>query len=100
MHRHGNHLLFCFKKAYINYYSPSHREEHTYREVRHWLVMNIPDSTVERGDEVFGYIGAGPPKNTGLHRYTFLIYKQPRGKIKHNENRTSNKYALENGSTD
>ena len=23
-----------------------------------------------------GYVGAGPPKGTGLHRYVFMIYKQ------------------------
>lgn len=23
------------------------------------------------------YIGAGPPKGTGLHRYVFVVYKQP-----------------------
>ena len=22
------------------------------------------------------YVGAGPPKNTGLHRYVFLVFKQ------------------------
>lgn len=76
------------------------REDHVYREVRHWFVMNIPESAVEKGDEVFGYIGAGPPRNTGLHRYIFLVYKQPRGKIKHSEPRASNKYALAIGFID
>ena len=23
------------------------------------------------------YVGAGPPKGTGYHRYVFLLYKQP-----------------------
>lgn len=55
------------------------------------LVMNIPESDVEKGDEVFEYIGAGPPASTGLHRYVFLVYKQPNGKIEHNEPRTTNK---------
>lgn len=54
----------------------------------------IPESAIEKGDEVVGYIGAGPPKNTGLHRYVFLVYKQPNGKIEHSENRISNRYAL------
>lgn len=67
------------------------RENHEYREIRHWLVMNIPESAFEKGDEVVEYIGAAPPKGTGLHRYIILVYKQPNGKIEHNEPRTSSK---------
>lgn len=65
------------------------RTNHTLREVRHWLVMNIPECSVENGDEVMEYIGSGPPKNTGLHRYIFLVYQQPDGIIAHNEPHTS-----------
>ena len=36
-----------------------------------------------------GYISAGPPKDTGLHRYVFLIYKQP-GKLTCDEKRLPN----------
>lgn len=61
------------------------------REIRHWLVMNIPESSVENGDEVTAYRGSGPPKGSGLHRYIFLVYKQPNGVIEHNEPRTSNR---------
>lgn len=64
---------------------------HTYREARHWAVMNIPESSIENGDEVIEFIGSGPPKGTGLHRYIFLIYKQPNGKMEHNEPRSSNR---------
>lgn len=60
-------------------------------EVRHWLVMNIPESAVENGDEVIEYRGSGAPRFTGLHRYIFLVYKQPNSKITHNEPRASNK---------
>jgi len=35
------------------------------------------------------YVGAGPPKDTGLHRYVFLIYKQP-GKLTCDEKRLTN----------
>lgn len=62
-----------------------------FREWRHWLVMNIPGTSIDRGDEVFGYIGSGPPKKTGLHRYVYLIYKQPNGIIDHNESRSTNR---------
>lgn len=61
------------------------------REFRHWLVVNIPECSVERGDEVTGFVGSGPPNGTGLHRYIFLVYKQPNGRIEHSEPRTSNR---------
>lgn len=36
------------------------------------------------------YIGAGPPKGTGLHRYVFLLYKQP-SKLTFEERHLSNR---------
>ncbi|KAG5674016.1 hypothetical protein PVAND_004009 [Polypedilum vanderplanki] len=50
------------------------------REVRHWLVVNIPGSNVNDGETKWSYIGSGPPKDTGLHRYVFLLFKQSDGK--------------------
>ncbi|KAL1491657.1 hypothetical protein ABEB36_012221 [Hypothenemus hampei] len=47
------------------------------REFRHWLVVNIPGSDVNKGQVLSEYIGSGPPEGTGLHRYIFLLYKQP-----------------------
>ncbi|KAK3595327.1 hypothetical protein CHS0354_004482 [Potamilus streckersoni] len=52
------------------------------REWQHWLVTNIPGSDIKQGQENTEYVGAGPPKGTGLHRYVFLLYKQPQGKMK------------------
>lgn len=63
------------------------------REIRHWLVMNIPECSIASGDEVIEFIGSGPQKETGLHRYVFLVYKQPNGKIIHNEPRSSSRLA-------
>jgi len=44
----------------------------------HWLVINIPNKDGEgnasKGEEVVGYVGAGPPKDTGLHRYIFCVF--------------------------
>lgn len=68
------------------------RQNPKFREFRHWLVMNIPGTSINKGDEVIGYISSGPPKNTGLHRYVFLIYKQPNGFIQHNEPPSTNRY--------
>eukprot|EP00282_Hemiselmis_andersenii_P040669 CAMPEP_0172053616 /NCGR_PEP_ID=MMETSP1043-20130122/4310_1 /TAXON_ID=464988 /ORGANISM="Hemiselmis andersenii, Strain CCMP441" /LENGTH=393 /DNA_ID=CAMNT_0012712895 /DNA_START=47 /DNA_END=1231 /DNA_ORIENTATION=+ len=53
------------------------------REFVHWVRCNIPGGEVERGGEeemggedVYQYVGAGPPPNTGLHRYVFLLFRQ------------------------
>lgn len=61
-------------------------------EVRHWYVVNIPGNNLEEGETLFAYIGSGPPKDTGLHRYVFLVFKQS-GKLVFDEPRVSNKYA-------
>lgn len=49
-------------------------------EVRHWLVVNILGSDVKSGQHVTEYIGSGAPKDSGLHRYVFLLFKQTKGK--------------------
>lgn len=48
-----------------------------YREWHHWLVVNIPGTNISEGYTLSEYVGAGPPQGTGLHRYVYLIYKQP-----------------------
>ncbi|VDM56912.1 unnamed protein product [Angiostrongylus costaricensis] len=57
------------------------RKEPTYREWHHWLVVNVPGNDIGQGDVLSEYVGSGPPKGTGLHRYVFLVYKQPDGRI-------------------
>lgn len=47
-------------------------------------VVNIPGSKVTDGEVINEYVGAGPPRDSGLHRYTFLLFKQP-GKLKFDE---------------
>lgn len=56
------------------------RKNPEFGEVRHWLVVNIPGNDISKGQVVFDYIGSGPPKDTGLHRYIFLVFKQS-GKV-------------------
>ncbi|XP_011192817.2 phosphatidylethanolamine-binding protein homolog F40A3.3-like [Zeugodacus cucurbitae] len=56
------------------------RAEPTYREILHWLVVNIPGNKVADGQTIAEYIGSGPPEGSGLHRYVFLVFKQA-GKI-------------------
>lgn len=43
----------------------------------HWLVGNIQGNDVSSGDVLAEYVGSGPPPGFGLHRYVFLLYKQP-----------------------
>ncbi|XP_044003175.1 phosphatidylethanolamine-binding protein homolog F40A3.3-like isoform X2 [Aphidius gifuensis] len=66
------------------------RKEPIYREWHHWLVANIPGNKINDGDVLSDYVGSGPPKDTGLHRYVFLLYKQP-GKLIFNETRLTNR---------
>ncbi|XP_058797988.1 protein D2-like isoform X2 [Phymastichus coffea] len=56
------------------------RENPQMREFLHWAIVNIPGNDFAKGDTLAKYIGAGPPKDTGLHRYIFTVYQQP-GKL-------------------
>ncbi|XP_068237566.1 protein D3-like isoform X1 [Palaemon carinicauda] len=53
------------------------RENPKLREFLHWLVVNIPGCDLSRGETLADYVGSGPPKGTGLHRYVYLAYQQP-----------------------
>lgn len=53
------------------------RKKPEFREWHHWLIGNIPGCKTVEGEVLSEYIGAGPPKDTGLHRYIFLVYLQP-----------------------
>ncbi|KHJ88864.1 phosphatidylethanolamine-binding protein [Oesophagostomum dentatum] len=41
------------------------RKEATYREWHHWLIVNVPENDIAKGDVLSEYIGSGPPKGTG-----------------------------------
>ncbi|XP_049820377.1 protein D2 [Aethina tumida] len=58
-------------------------------QVNHWMVGNIPGNDVRspNSDVIVEYRGSGPPKNTGLHRYVFLVYEQE-GKMGFDERRS------------
>ncbi|XP_026489059.2 protein D3-like [Vanessa tameamea] len=72
------------------------RNEPSLREWHHWLVGNIPGNNLASGETLSQYVGSGPPKGTGLHRYVFLVYKQP-GKLTFDEPRLTNKSADNRG---
>ncbi|XP_011494666.1 PREDICTED: protein D2-like [Ceratosolen solmsi marchali] len=61
------------------------------REWQHWVVGNIPEDKVPKGEVLTEYIGPAPPKNTGLHRYVFLLFKQNQGSITFDERRIGNR---------
>lgn len=72
------------------------RKNPKFREWHHWLIGNIPGSEIAKGDVLSDYIGSGPPKDTGLHRYVFLLYKQP-GKLTFDERRLTNRSGQNRG---
>lgn len=65
------------------------RIEPTYREFKHWVVVNIPGNDVVKGENLAEFVGSGPPMGTGLHRYVFLVYEQPQKLTFQGEPRTS-----------
>ncbi|XP_055380935.1 protein D2-like [Condylostylus longicornis] len=63
------------------------------REWHHWLVGNVPGDDIEKGEILSEFVSSAPPKDTGLHRYVLLVYKQPDGKINFDEPRLKNNSA-------
>ncbi|XP_058803998.1 protein D2-like [Phymastichus coffea] len=61
------------------------------REWQHWVVGNIPEDKVAKGEVLTEYVGPAPPKNSGLHRYVFLLYRQNQGSITFDERRIGNR---------
>ncbi|XP_055586705.1 protein D3-like [Uranotaenia lowii] len=53
------------------------RDDPKHREFVHWIVGNIQGNDLERADTIVEYVGAAPPKGTGLHRFVFLLYEHP-----------------------
>jgi len=42
----------------------------------HWLVINVVENDVNKGEEIVPYNPPTPPQGSGKHRYVFLLYKQ------------------------
>uniref|UniRef100_A0A3Q0T5Y4 Phosphatidylethanolamine binding protein 1 n=1 Tax=Amphilophus citrinellus TaxID=61819 RepID=A0A3Q0T5Y4_AMPCI len=53
------------------------RKDPKFREWHHFLVVNMKGNDVSSGCVKSDYVGSGPPKGTGLHRYVWLVYEQP-----------------------
>lgn len=56
------------------------RNDPKFREIRHWLCVNIPGKSLADGETKWAYVGSGPPQGSGLHRYIFIVFKQNKGK--------------------
>lgn len=54
------------------------RQNPNLRIIQHWTIVNIENNNIETGNVLTEYLGSLPGKNTGLHRYIFLLFKQPR----------------------
>ncbi|CAG2116829.1 unnamed protein product [Medioppia subpectinata] len=54
-------------------------------EIKHWLVVNIPANDLSAGETLAEYRGSAPPAAGAPHRYIFLVYKQPSGRLNHSE---------------
>jgi len=53
------------------------RADPKFRCWRHWIVVNIPSGgLVDHGSTISSYHGPAPPKDTGDHRYVFLLFQQ------------------------
>nr|ADD38256.1 Protein D1 [Lepeophtheirus salmonis] len=52
------------------------RSNPVFRSYLHWIVsdLSFQNSDLRNGDVT--YVGPGPPKGTGLHRYIFLLFEQ------------------------
>lgn len=46
-------------------------------ECLHWILTDVKNGDSSTGKDHTVFIGSGPPENTGLHRYVFLVFKQP-----------------------
>ncbi|KAL0979040.1 hypothetical protein UPYG_G00179720 [Umbra pygmaea] len=53
------------------------RKDPKFREWHHFLVVNMKGNDLSSGHVLSDYVGSGPPKGTGLHRYVWLVFEQP-----------------------
>uniref|UniRef100_A0A0M3J700 Phosphatidylethanolamine-binding protein 4 (inferred by orthology to a human protein) n=1 Tax=Anisakis simplex TaxID=6269 RepID=A0A0M3J700_ANISI len=52
------------------------RKRPTMGQWLHWLVVNVPGSSIDQGQTLTPYAPPTPPSGSGLHRYVFLAYQQ------------------------
>ncbi|KAM4810084.1 phosphatidylethanolamine-binding protein 1-like [Rhinophrynus dorsalis] len=52
------------------------RKDSVLGEWHHFLAVNVKGNDLSTGCILTAYVGSGPAKGTGLHRYTWLVYEQ------------------------
>ncbi|XP_078410146.1 phosphatidylethanolamine-binding protein 1 [Cetorhinus maximus] len=66
------------------------RKAPKFREWHHFIVINMKGNNIKSGEIQSDYVGSGPPKGTGLHRYVWLVYEQSQP-LKCDEQRLTNR---------
>ncbi|CAL9729796.1 carboxypeptidase Y inhibitor [Monosporozyma unispora] len=67
------------------------RTDNKWGEICHYVATGIKFESAkggvvsDKGHGVMPYVGPGPPKDTGLHRYIFMVFKEPKGKTEFTE---------------
>lgn len=51
----------------------------------HWLVVNVPENDLSKGDTLVEYVGALPEKDQDSQNIIFILNEQPTGKIEFTE---------------
>ncbi|KAG8597893.1 hypothetical protein GDO81_002421 [Engystomops pustulosus] len=52
------------------------KNDRSLAEWHHYIVVNARGNDLDSGDTLTEYVGSGAGKDTGLHRYTWLVYEQ------------------------
>lgn len=42
----------------------------------HWLIINIANNNILTSNTLIDYKGPAPPKGSGIHHYTFVLFEQ------------------------
>jgi len=50
----------------------------------HWVVINVPGNDINNGNTLLEYMGPAPPKDSGTHKYVFLLLEQREKKLLNN----------------
>lgn len=67
------------------------RDDPRDKEFLHWVVGNIQGNDLDRAETLVEYVGAVPPKGSGLHRFVFLLYEHESRLNFTSESRLSNR---------
>lgn len=64
------------------------------QEYCHWMIGNIPNGDISKGELIVPYLQPIPPKGSGYHRHVFILYQQEK-KIDLNSYKVDEMFDLE-----